>query len=89
MRLPISDGSIGTARMPSITIRSRSAWKRVANAQSICSSEKMSMSGSTTNTCFTLVSAPKQAAMALRASPGTRWRIATRSVYMPPLEVVA
>ena len=75
--------------MSVITMRSRSAWKRVANAQSISSSEKMSMSGSTTNTCFTLVSAPKQAAMALRASPGTRWRIATRSVYMPPLDVVA
>ena len=27
--------------------------------------------------------------MALRASPGTRWRSATRSVYMPPLDVVA
>ena len=27
--------------------------------------------------------------MALRASPGTRWRSLTRSVYMPPLDGVA
>ena len=47
------------------------------------------MSGSTTNTFLTLASAPKQAAMALRASPGTRWRSATRTLNMPPLEVVA
>ena len=27
--------------------------------------------------------------MALRASPGTRWRIETRTLYMPPLDGVA
>jgi hypothetical protein len=41
------------------------------------------------NTFLTLTSAPKQAAMALRASPGTRWRSATRRLNMPPLEAVA
>ncbi len=75
--------------MPPTTTRSRSGWKRVANAQSICSSEKMSMSGSTTKTFLTLASAPKQAAMAFLASPGTRWRSATRRLNMPPLDVVA
>ena len=30
-----------------------------------------------------------QAPMALRASPGTRWRNATRTLNAPPLEVVA
>jgi len=47
------------------------------------------MSGSTTNTFFTFTSAPKHAAMALRASPGTRWRNATRTLKFPPLDVVA
>ena len=47
------------------------------------------MSGSTTKTFFTLTSAPKHAAIALRASPGTRWRSATRRLNMPPLAPVA
>src|SRR6266581_1531530 len=47
------------------------------------------MSGSTTNTCFTLARQPNAAAMALRASPGTRCRRAMRRLYMPPLEGVA
>ncbi len=38
------------------------------------------MSGSTTNTFLTLASEPNAAAMALRASPGTRWRIAMRTL---------
>src|SRR5260221_8860209 len=84
-----SDGSSGSVRNPDCTTRSRSAWKRVASAQSICSSEKISMSGSTTNTCFTLARQPNAAAMALRASPGTRWRIAMRRLYIPPLAGVA
>jgi len=29
---------------------------------------------------------PNTAAMALRASPGTRWVSATRMLYMPPLD---
>src|SRR6266702_1327985 len=47
------------------------------------------MSGSTTNTCLTLARQPNAAAMALRASPGTRWRRAIRRLYMPPLAGVA
>src|SRR5439155_842403 len=47
------------------------------------------MSGSTTNTCLTLARQPNAAAMALRASPGTRWRRAMRRLYMPPLAGVA
>jgi len=54
------------------TTKSRSAWKRVASAQSICSSEKTSMSSSTTNTCLTSPEEQNTAAMALRASPGLR-----------------
>ena len=48
----------------------RSPWNRVASAHSICSSEKMSMSGSTTKTFFVFAREPKAAAIALRASPG-------------------
>ena len=47
------------------------------------------MSGSTTNTFLMLASALKQAAIALRASPGTRWRSETRMLNMPPLAGVA
>ena len=47
VRAPVSDGSSGKVRMPSTTMRSRSGWNLVASAQSICSSEKMSTSGST------------------------------------------
>ena len=47
------------------------------------------MSGSTTKTFLQLASAPMQAPMALRASPGTRWRSAMRTLNAPPLDVVA
>ena len=47
------------------------------------------MSGSTTNTFFTFASAPRQARIALRASPGTRWRSDTRTLNMPPRADVA
>ena len=47
------------------------------------------MSGSTTKTFFTLASEPNTAWIALRASPGARWRNATRTLKLPPLEVVA
>jgi hypothetical protein len=72
VRLPCSDGSSGTQRNPDAITKSRSAWKRVASAQSICSSEKTSMSSSTTNTCLTSPAEQNTAAMALRASPGLR-----------------
>jgi hypothetical protein len=49
----------------------------------------MSMSGSTTKMFFTLPSDAIAAAMALRASPGTRWRMAMRTLNMPPLAGVA
>ena len=47
------------------------------------------MSSSNTNTCLASAMLPNTAAMALRASPGTRWRIETRTLYMPPLDGVA
>ena len=47
------------------------------------------MSSSNTNTCLASAMLPNTAAMALRASPGTRWRIETRTLYIPPLDGVA
>ena len=87
-RAPCSDGSSGTARKPDATTRSRSAWKRVASAQSSSASEKTSISASATKTCFTSALEPNTAAIALRASPGTRWRSETRALYIPPQEAV-
>jgi len=47
------------------------------------------MSSSNTNTCLASAMLPNTAAMALRASPGTRWRSETRTLYMPPEDGVA
>src|SRR5438874_1439434 len=47
------------------------------------------MSSSNTNTCLHSAILPNTAAMAFRASPGTRWRIETRTLYIPPLDGVA
>ncbi len=43
------------------------------------------MSGSSTNTFLTLACEPNAAMMALRASPGTRWRMAMRTFIVPPV----
>src|SRR5262249_14787400 len=80
-----SEGSSGSVRKPRSITRSRSGWKRVPSAHSICSSEKTSMSGSTTSTFLTFATEPNAAMMALRASPGTRWRTAMRTVMVPPV----
>src|SRR5262249_61367774 len=88
VRLPCSDGSSGTQRKPDATTKSRSAWKRVASAQSICSSENTSTSSSTTNTCFTSPEEQNTPAQAFRSPPGLRWRSDTRTLYMPPDDAV-
>ena len=83
-RAGTSDGSSGRARKPP----RRPGRGRAGNASPAPSpsaaSEKMSMSGSTTNTFLILASEPNAARMALRASPGTRWRSEMRMLNMPP-----
>ncbi|MDT4860883.1 hypothetical protein FQZ97_954640 [compost metagenome] len=77
------------ARMPAMVTKSRLAWNRVARAHSIWLSEKMSMSGSTTKTCLMLAWHENAAAIALRASPGTRCCMETRRLNMPPVAALA
>src|SRR5947208_1928889 len=85
---PRSDGSSGMARRPLAMTRSRSAWKRVASAQSTCSSEKTSTSGSITKKFLTCTGVANTAPIALRASPAMLCRTAARTLKAPPLEGV-